>query len=108
MTLVLSCLTQNFVVQVSDKRVTRISDGALVDDRRNKGTQYCTQMAFSYSGLAELGGINTDVWLANILASASSLNDAVKILRDKATEEFRQVHLPNCAKRHAFVGVGWG
>ena len=108
MTLVLSCLTQQFAIQVSDKRVTRIADGQLTDDKRNKGTQFCAQMAFAYSGLAELGGKNTDIWLAHTLALAPSLNEAVKIVCEKATEQFKQINCPNDIKRHAFVGVGWG
>ena len=110
MTLVLSCLTHQFVVQVSDCRVSRIRNDQLeiVDDHRNKGTLYCSEMAFAYSGLAELGQEHTDVWMMNVLALAVSLNDTAHLLRRKATEEFRRIRRPSAFKRHAFVGVGWG
>lgn len=110
MTLVLSCLTHQFVVQVSDCRVSRIRNDQLeiVDDHRNKGTLYCSEMAFAYSGLAELGQEYTDVWMMNVLALAESLNDTAHLLRRKATEEFRRIRRPSAFKRHAFVGVGWG
>jgi hypothetical protein len=110
MTLVLSCLTHQFVVQVSDRRVSRIINDQLeiVDDHRNKGTLYCSEMAFAYSGLAELGQEHTDVWMMNVLALAESLNDTAHLLQRKAAEEFRRIRHSSVLKRHAFVGVGWG
>jgi len=107
MTLVLSCLTPDYVIQVSDKRITRISDGAVVDDLRNKGTLFCAQMAFGYTGLAEIDGIPTDQWLAEVLANELTLEAGLKSLVARASEAFRSIPLPAQYKRHAFVGVGF-
>lgn len=107
MTLVLSCLMRDYVIQVSDQRITRVSDGALVDNLRNKGTMFCSQMAFSYTGLAEIDGIPTDLWLAEVLAGERTLEEGIRSLVTRATEAFLAIHLPSQKKRHAFVGVGF-
>jgi hypothetical protein len=106
-TLVLTCLTPEYVVQVSDKRVTRISDGAVVDDLRNKGTMYCAQMGFGYTGLAEIEGFPTDRWLAQALASQPTLETAVQGIVGLADTAFASVPLQPTLKRHAFVGAGF-
>jgi hypothetical protein len=107
MTLVLSCLTPNYVIQVSDQRITRIADGALIDDLRNKGTMFCAEMGFGYTGLAEINGAPTDRWLAEVLASERTLQAGLTALGARATEAFRTISLPPRQKRHAFVGVGF-
>ena len=76
MTLVLNCMTQDFVVQVSDRRLT-FRDGSLADDRANKVVVYCGHFIIGYTGLAELGDASgpggssgTDWWIANELGNA--------------------------------------
>ena len=107
MTLVLSCLTHDYVIQVSDQRLTRITDGRLFDDLRNKGTMYCAEMAFAYSGLAEIDGTRSDRWLANILAKGANLDAALKTLVEQLSLSFGTIPLKSSEKRHAFVGVGF-
>lgn len=106
MTLVLTCLTPEYVVQVSDKRVT-LSDGAIVDDLRNKGTMYCAQMGFGYTGLAELEGRSTDKWLADHLARGRTLEEALQIVVTDLTNLFAAIRLDTYIKRQAFVGAGF-
>lgn len=108
MTLVLSALTATHVYQVSDKRITSLRDGAVLDDDRVKAVQYCNQMAFAYTGLAELQRRPFHEWLVDALAArASSLEDAVNHLRTALTDEFSKISLSPAQKRHAVVGVGW-
>jgi len=106
-TLVLTCLTPEYVVQVSDKRVTRFSDGAVVDDLRNKGTMYCAEMGFGYTGLAELEGSAADRWLAAHLARGSTLDECLQIVVRDLTELFAGIRMDTCMKRQAFVGAGF-
>src|SRR6185295_11309633 len=106
MTLVLGCLTDRYAVQVSDRRISFPSKEP--DDTSNKGTVCCAQMSFAYSGRAEIEGQQTDEWLAHTLSSAPTFNDAMPILRDKATGAFARSNLPKNQKRHAFIGTGWG
>ena len=107
MTLVLTCLTPEYVVQVSNKRVTRFSDGAVVDDLRNKGTMYCAEMGFGYTGLAELEGSAADRWLAAHLARGSTLDEGLQIVVRDLTELFAGIRMDTCMKRQAFVGAGF-
>jgi hypothetical protein len=66
MTLVLGCLSQSYAIQVSDRRITRLSDRAVLEDDRNKGTLIGSNFGLGYSGLAKLEGMNTDVSLAEV------------------------------------------
>ena len=112
MTLILSAATEEYVVQVSDRRLTWISDpktGQTADDDSNKAVLFEHRMAFAYTGLAEVEGIRTDKWLTRVLANANtgSLSEACAVLRAGATDAFRQMALSPDKKRHAFVGIGW-
>jgi hypothetical protein len=72
MTLILSLATPEFVVQISDRRLT-YRDGKgfirVADDDANKLTVFRGQMAFGFTGLAHIGSQRTDTWLARALAS---------------------------------------
>jgi len=105
-TLILGCATQKHAVQVSDRRLVT-PDGQLFDDDTNKAVLFCGRMALSYTGLAELDGKRTDLWLTEVLSSCQSLSDAVYAIRDRSTSIFQSIALPPQLKRHAFVGVGW-
>lgn len=74
MTLVLSLISESWAIQVSDRRLVYVGpDGTVVrrDDEKNKAILWCNRVAFSYSGLGELGpgGEGTDTWLARELAA---------------------------------------
>jgi hypothetical protein len=115
MTLVLSCVTPDFVVQASDRRLTR-SDGRLADDEANKATVFCGHWMIAYTGLAELGPAvppgnrpRTDVWLATLLSDPKlSAKDGFDRVATAAEQELQGVRLPMEQKRHTFVCVGWG
>ena len=106
MTLILSCLTERYAIQVSDRRITG-PDGTLIDDYENKATQYGNLMAFAFSGCAYIGGRRTHVWLMNALASTQSLLQAVNQVATRATEEFKKIPPTAPFRQLAIVGVGW-
>lgn len=63
MTLILSVLTQENVVQVSDRRLTWISGpkkGEVADDSSNKIVLFEQRMAFGYTGLTEVDGADLE------------------------------------------------
>lgn len=107
MTLVLSCLTERFVLQVSDRRLTNVVSGRPVPGEFNKAVGFTNKITFAYTGLAEIDGEDTDEWLANALASGDDESEGLDAVRDRATPAFTRLSAPLALKAHAFVGVGW-
>ncbi len=73
MTLIMSLLSRDYVIQVSDRRFTWFDpdgDGVTrIDDERNKSVVWAHLNAFAFTGIGNLGvGHRTDLWLANRLA----------------------------------------
>ena len=81
MTLIITAVDKNRIVQVSDRRLTNL-DGSVHDDNANKGV--CVGMsgiyyAASYTGLAYIGSEKidnrTDYWLLDHLGSITRYGD---------------------------------
>jgi hypothetical protein len=107
MTLILSLLTPWYVVQVADRRLTFVQTGRVAPHKTNKIVLFKNQMAFGYTGLADLGG-GTDGWLAKTFFDGPpDLDGAVENLETKAADALSSVNLPPKHKIHAFGGVGW-
>ena len=106
MTLVLTAACRDHVFLVADRRLTVL--GKLQDDNRNKATVYENRLAFGYSGLADIDGQPTDLWLAEQLAGIGK--PLLETLAKRATDTWKSLspHLSADARRHAFVMVGWG
>ena len=112
MTLILACLTPTHVFLVSDRRLTSLngpSPGSIIEEDSNKAVIYEGHVAFGYTGLAELSGDRTDLWLAKTLGEAPDkrLPLPFEHLRSEATKEFRALTIDRRYRRHAFLGVGW-
>lgn len=105
MTQVISVVTEQFAVQVADRRLTH-PDGRVVTDRSMKCVVLGNRMAMAYTGLAVLGRQRTDKWLAEALRNIGTLHpgQAVANLPEAATQTFAQERL---RFPHEFVGVGW-
>lgn len=109
MTLILSQITQDYVIQVSDRRLT-YDNGSIGDDEANKAVLYCGQFAFSYTGLSCIDGRRrTDAWLLDTLIEPSRgrLDETLEVVRDAATSTIRSSRIERRYKRLAIVGVGW-
>jgi hypothetical protein len=107
MTLILTCLTARNVYQVSDHRLTRISNPEeIMDDERNKAV-FVGWGSFGYTGLAEIGKERTDNWLARVISEGPTNNMAqvAERIRSAASAAFRS--LPRKYRHHAFQGAGW-
>lgn len=111
MTLVLSCITRDFVMQVSDRRLTYL-DGRPPDDETNKAVFVLGRVLMSFTGVGYIAGTVTHIWTVERLANLSddpnkSLDVAFKQFTNEASGAFQRISGRE-AKRHAFVGVGWG
>lgn len=88
MTLILAAMNKDYVVQVTDRRLT--ADGAVVDDEHEK----CFSLVFSdfrfsvaFAGLATIGSHATKTWLMTTLINLAKENtDPVQMLDGLATE----------------------
>jgi hypothetical protein len=115
MTLVLTLLTNDVIVQASDRRFVKIrADGTsfVSDDDANKAVLFAHRAAYSYTGLAEMGPMRqrTDEWLAQSIREAPGQGEAMDALAVAATERFKRPpirRLSDDIKRHEFIGAGW-
>lgn len=107
-TLIIPFISDDFAMLVSDRRFV-LPNGRSVDEDGNKVVVFNRHHCFGYTGLATLNGYPTDMWLADVLASvgAKPLPEALKLLRERATEQFLRLDVKSRWKRHAFVGIGW-
>ncbi len=112
MTLILSCITTQYVFQVSDRRLMWASGpkkGQIAEDDRNKAVVLYNRIAFGYTGLANVPRTKTDAWLVEVLAKVKPYNPAraVNLVAHDATAQFRRIPLDRSLKRHAFIAAGW-
>lgn len=114
MTLILSCITPEYVVQASDRKVTAF-DGSWFEDQRNKAVFFCGHSAFAYTGLASLAGLPTEEWLTLELGIAKALTDGIPHIASRAKAALRRIPFStsvsteerNKIRRLAFVNVAF-
>jgi hypothetical protein len=104
MTLILTAATRDFIVQVSDRRLT-YPDGTLLDDNTTKAVFYCGRVAVGYTGSAKIQNRSTAEWLAHVIARhkdvEAGLDDAISQLERIASKYSPKI------LRLAFVATGW-
>ena len=117
MTMVLTCLTRDFIVQASDRRLVYKQGNKIVhkEDDRNKALIYDNYAVFAYTGLATLSNQKSAIdWAAELLAKPPNLHDAMAYLADRATHLMKTRPFSgysNSLRRLSFVGAGfihWG
>jgi hypothetical protein len=115
MTLVLTFISRNFVVQASDRRLTSL-DGSVFEDEENKATFWWMHGSVAYTGLARIGREPTADWaLFPFHDSPLSFGYAMTSLRDAATDALKKLPRPRGTsqekwtgiKRITFVGAGY-
>lgn len=109
MTLIISVATPEYVVSVADRRLSFL-DGRVADDDANKVVMFCNSMVFTYTGLAHLEGVKTDVWLADALAALPdrSLAAAYDHIALRATQAMSLTEvLTGVRHAHTFAGAGF-
>jgi hypothetical protein len=68
-TYILSCITDDVVYQVSDRRFTSFEPPYDIVEDSNKAVLYENRMVFAYSGISHVGTVRTDEWLAKVLSA---------------------------------------
>ena len=104
MTLVLTCLAHEHIVQVADRRLTK-PDGALYDDDTNKAVFYCGRVAVAYTGLALMEGKPTAEWIGYCMKDSEQTESAMNCVAERADHYFQQAS--GREKRLAVVATGW-
>ncbi len=84
MTLILTAITPEHIVQVSDMKLT-LPTGEVADDHAAKMVLWCGRTLVAYTGLACIHATRTDVWLAEVLAQAVSFENGVRRIRQRLT-----------------------
>lgn len=113
MTMILTCLTKDFIVQASDRRLVYKRGRKVThkEDDRNKALIYENHTVFAYTGLATLEKQSFAIdWAAERLAQLASLQDAMVYLSECATR-LMKTHpfsgYPDNLRRLGFVGAGF-
>ncbi len=118
MTQILSCITRDYVLQVSDRRLVHEKDGTLAiyedceskADDQTKAIVINRTMIFAYMGWAKIEGQNTNEWFATVIkpfVDADQLHKGIFEVAHRATTFFKSQRYPQEKKYHAFIGVGW-
>lgn len=114
MTLIITALADDAVVQVSDRRLTR-ADGSVVAEDANKAICFdCADahVSLAYTGLASIGTTRTDHWLVELLAdnrlASETFPKAVETVARLATERFRALRHLGERRRLSLVFGGFG
>lgn len=103
MTLILSCLTPEYIVQVSDRRLT-MPNGEIFDDSANKAIVFLGHACIAYTGIAAIGSQRTDEWITNQLVGQPSLEQAINRLKDALNQTIPRLRVPN---KHLTVVIDW-
>jgi hypothetical protein len=118
MTMILTCITKDFIVQASDRRLSAATGKTVqvVEDHSNKALIYSNHFVFAYTGLVKLhSGFPSAIdWAAQKLSEKENLGDAVLHLGNSASDLMRTSYIQNMysrspayVKRLAFVGAGF-
>lgn len=108
MTLILSLVGHGYVVQVADRRISLLHPSGRTttrDDRTNKVVNFANRSVFGFTGLAELEGMRTDLWIAERLKVSNDLGDGFDALREDLSALFSR--RPYRGQRHAVTAAGF-
>jgi hypothetical protein len=114
-TLLLTCVTDRFVVQASDRLLTH-TDGSVAEERANKATMLGNHATFAYTGLSRCSvAESTDALLARCFARYDkSFDRQLAYLAKEAARSIRNLSLPGVppserrvVRRTSFVGGGY-
>jgi len=113
-TLILTCITERFCVQASDRRLTNLK-GEVSEEVANKATLLCHFASFAYTGLARISSTEmTDQLLMRCLATPRMKSlELFEQLRREASRSIRQLPLRasqeqrRVIRRTSFVGGGF-
>ncbi len=100
MTLIVTCLSPHYVLQVSDRRLSL--GGKAIERAASKTVVFNNALIFGYTGIAEIAGKPTDTWLADVLSQHLDSSP-------RAIEALTQaVQVPTDLQRHQHTFVACG
>lgn len=111
MTLILTCLTKDYLIQISDKRLT-YPDRRVASNNTNKAVLQAPFVSWGYTGLATIQGEAADIWWARQLKevekAAKDNLDYRRLLTVALNQKFNSLR-PSVKRlaRHAYVGMYW-
>jgi hypothetical protein len=114
MTLIVTYISDEYVILASDRRATWLDkDGKPLrhEDTTNKAIVLCGHFLMGYTGFAQLGGVSTEQWVGTSLADldVSQYFGALTQKSEAAIKQIRRetgLKLKDCGQ--AFVAVGYG
>ena len=105
MTLVLTCVTDFNLIQVSDRRLTWTD--RTIKDVTTKTTLVCGHGLFGYTGLAKIGSESTGMWFAKNASQTKSIPALVSRIKQESDKDIATLPLPDHIKRITFAGAMW-
>lgn len=109
MTLIIAAVTSRGVLMASDRRITSIARGDVLEDDRCKMVDICGQAAVGYTGLAELDGLPTHEWVCHKLVDANARrpSEALEVLRAESENAFARLPAATPMYPHTYLMVGF-
>lgn len=104
MTLLFSCLTPQYIVHVSDRRLTW-PDGRVAEETANKAILFHNIAVFSYTGISRVGSMRTDEWITERLIGRTGIQDAITSLTSALDSTVARLPWPD--RRLAVVVDCW-
>jgi hypothetical protein len=107
MTLVLICLSAEYIVHVSDRRLTSAANELPTSEHTNKAIFLDGRYIFGFTGLAQLGGKRADLWFAQEIQQTEDAPLVDRLLSLGRSLPAAVRYAPPKYRAHAFVGAGF-
>jgi hypothetical protein len=104
-TLILTAITRQCVVQLADMRLTGVVTGSVRDEATAKMVAYAGRFVFSFTGPACMDAEPTAQWIARVLSGIQEPSKVLVTLAAEAEPILRRY--PENRRRLAIVGAGW-
>ena len=116
MTLNITMVMPNYIIQVSDRRMVSVPSGKVYNDEANKGIVVKADdgiFSVIFAGIGTVGKQRVDLWLADQMLHEGipelPVSHAGDIIASHATDWFNTfpVNIDQRTKRHTFTLAGW-
>lgn len=106
MTLILTCSTNDYILQAVDRRVTR-PDGTVTNDDANKAIFWCRGAAVTYTGPTTFDGEPTIEWIGKRMSEAREphIQKVMMYIAERASKYFRENK--DMVSKFTIVVGGW-
>src|SRR5690348_14306867 len=114
MTLIVTCISEEYVILASDRRITWVDENGRPlrrEDTENKAIILCGHFLMGYTGFAQLDGSKTEQWVSDVLSSVD-ISQYFRTLTERSEAAVARIRretglgMAHCG--HAFAAVGYG